>query len=660
MKLKKMSILLSIFLLLCSTLVNGITVIAEEVISTKQVETSIDLKNEKNNHTVCSSKDISLEKSSDLYQNSDINQINFKEENSGELLENKNIDDTSESSSEIKITNSTLYLNNKDGSFTELVDGSSINIGDKVKLDILWEIENVSNLSEGSILKIDLPSNYLYFPDSAEQSFILDNDDTVGTFYVANNQICIKFNSSINEYSSIKNAFFNIYGTAIEKKTEEESIDTDVNIPNIIINENNGTPNASFPDREGIYKNGAQITNSNSIQWQVDVNFDSLKNVLTGSSNLIERNNAMFVDELTQGQLFKSIVISTDIYKVDSNNQLTGTGIDYLNLVEKGTFKEIMQDDTESFESFYSRLKYQPGNYGIFTEINGSQTVIISFGDLPGGVSSSRNITDSVSSVENNDSLTDKEKENTIDSLYRLNTATNGTMFLGTRVFINTQVNKDTPSKQITNTGKLIFDGGNESNYKTTIQYNSIDSGGSGISVGELLILKSDELGNRLTGVVFKLQKWNEDNNKYEDYNIDFNEQTTDENGEIRYKNLSYGKYKVVEVKGLLGYGSPVFETTDNFEVSSSQTKGTKIQVTNPKINTISIVLQANKVLTGKTLTAGDFNFELKDSEGTILQTKSNATTGAINFDEISYDQAGTYNYTISEVIGNKTGMTYD
>ncbi|MDT2849209.1 FctA domain-containing protein, partial [Vagococcus carniphilus] len=50
----------------------------------------------------------------------------------------------------------------------------------------------------------------------------------------------------------------------------------------------------------------------------------------------------------------------------------------------------------------------------------------------------------------------------------------------------------------------------------------------------------------------------------------------------------------------------------------------------------------------------------LKDEAGKVLQTKSNATDGSVNFDEIQYDKVGTYNYTISEVKGNQAGMTYD
>ncbi|MDT2658196.1 Cna B-type domain-containing protein, partial [Enterococcus hulanensis] len=55
-----------------------------------------------------------------------------------------------------------------------------------------------------------------------------------------------------------------------------------------------------------------------------------------------------------------------------------------------------------------------------------------------------------------------------------------------------------------------------------------------------------------------------------------------------------------------------------------------------------------------------DFEFTLKDDTGKVIDTVKNDGTGAINFNEISYDKAGTYTYTIQETKGNQAGMTYD
>ncbi|MGN0363834.1 MAG: Spy0128 family protein, partial [Bilifractor sp.] len=88
-------------------------------------------------------------------------------------------------------------------------------------------------------------------------------------------------------------------------------------------------------------------------------------------------------------------------------------------------------------------------------------------------------------------------------------------------------------------------------------------------------------------------------------------------------------------------------------------------------------VLTASKSLEGKTLEAGAYSFELKDSDGKVLQTKKNAADGKVTFDPITYalddlkdagEKGKTYTYTISEVLPEgvsasnptKDGITYD
>ncbi|MGF1932129.1 Spy0128 family protein [Enterococcus casseliflavus] len=73
-----------------------------------------------------------------------------------------------------------------------------------------------------------------------------------------------------------------------------------------------------------------------------------------------------------------------------------------------------------------------------------------------------------------------------------------------------------------------------------------------------------------------------------------------------------------------------------------------------------SVVLSAEKVLTGRTLQADEFAFELVDEEGNVLQTKANDGTGKIYFDALAYDEAGEYHYTIREQAGNNSTITYD
>ncbi|MDU4811904.1 MAG: FctA domain-containing protein [Streptococcus sp.] len=68
------------------------------------------------------------------------------------------------------------------------------------------------------------------------------------------------------------------------------------------------------------------------------------------------------------------------------------------------------------------------------------------------------------------------------------------------------------------------------------------------------------------------------------------------------------------------------------------------------------------KALAGRTLKDGEFSFQLKDANGTVLQTKTNNASGVIAFDDLTFTnaQVGTHKYTVEEVRGSEAGMQYD
>ncbi|EFW06811.1 hypothetical protein HMPREF9459_01753 [Streptococcus anginosus 1_2_62CV] len=75
-----------------------------------------------------------------------------------------------------------------------------------------------------------------------------------------------------------------------------------------------------------------------------------------------------------------------------------------------------------------------------------------------------------------------------------------------------------------------------------------------------------------------------------------------------------------------------------------------------------STKLSATKKLVGRDLQNGEFEFELKDLQNNnkILETVKNKADGKVEFKEIEYTKAGTYNYTITEKSGNVAGVEYD
>ena len=69
--------------------------------------------------------------------------------------------------------------------------------------------------------------------------------------------------------------------------------------------------------------------------------------------------------------------------------------------------------------------------------------------------------------------------------------------------------------------------------------------------------------------------------------------------------------------------------------------------------------IQANKVLTGKELKDGQFEFELT-YQGNVVDTAKNKADGSVAFKSQSFTSPGKYEYTITEKVGNEAGVTYD
>lgn len=74
----------------------------------------------------------------------------------------------------------------------------------------------------------------------------------------------------------------------------------------------------------------------------------------------------------------------------------------------------------------------------------------------------------------------------------------------------------------------------------------------------------------------------------------------------------------------------------------------------------VTLKLGAAKVLKGAELKAGQFSFELKGRDGKVMSTAKNAVDGSVTFDALTFKQAGTYTFTVSEVDDGQAHVTYD
>lgn len=70
--------------------------------------------------------------------------------------------------------------------------------------------------------------------------------------------------------------------------------------------------------------------------------------------------------------------------------------------------------------------------------------------------------------------------------------------------------------------------------------------------------------------------------------------------------------------------------------------------------------LTGTKTLSGRDMAEGEFSFVLKDAQGNVIETVKNGADGSFAFTAIPYAETGTYTYTVSEVKGDLSGVTYD
>ena len=97
------------------------------------------------------------------------------------------------------------------------------------------------------------------------------------------------------------------------------------------------------------------------------------------------------------------------------------------------------------------------------------------------------------------------------------------------------------------------------------------------------------------------------------------------------------------------GQGKLVADVTDNNPTFTNTYKATSTTAT----------ITAKKVLNGKELEAGKYEFELKEGDK-VVATAKNAADGTVTFEAIEYAAEGNHTYTITEKAGSEAGVTYD
>ena len=96
-------------------------------------------------------------------------------------------------------------------------------------------------------------------------------------------------------------------------------------------------------------------------------------------------------------------------------------------------------------------------------------------------------------------------------------------------------------------------------------------------------------------------------------------------------------------------------------DAEGNSTGGDSVTFTNGyEAAPVTLKLGAAKVLKGAELKAGQFSFELKSQDGKVMSIAKNAADGSVTFDALTFKQAGTYTFTVSEVDDGQAHVTYD
>lgn len=131
-----------------------------------------------------------------------------------------------------------------------------------------------------------------------------------------------------------------------------------------------------------------------------------------------------------------------------------------------------------------------------------------------------------------------------------------------------------------------------------------------------------------------------------------------DGKGGVIYDSNSYTVYTQV-----VDNGNGKLEATHRIdkEISGDQPAAKDITFANKyQAKPTEVSLGVTKRLDNAKLKSGQFTFVLKDANGEEVESATNKADGSVQFKAISFDKAGTYEYTIEELNDKQKDITYD
>ena len=486
------------------------------------------------------------------------------------------------------------YLYIKDGVIQE--GAANPIVGNGIKVEYKWGVSanNLNEIDTGDEIIFKLPTGYYNFADSTVEPLKNSQGDILGTVQIIKETIKVVLNEKCVGMQELTDGLVYATGKVIKSGTTEEiPIDDGVSIPPITIDPSGDVDgDTEFTKTDTIYKNGTQLNNQNVIRWDNYLNNGNAAKRFNGES-FDTLKNMFFIDELQGPQKFQQLGIKTVFQTATSEGKASALTLATMDLGPLSQpygnfFIKVEASPDISVDEFKLKLieeaeKVQKGTWGVIDE----KTVVVYFGNIPDKyitVPISKNINQAKEPL---DDLLKEGKINQDQYDKTLEHYKSGIedQIIQFQVTIDAKVDRDTPSQILRNESTLQWSDGTINSNEETVKFQTVGGLVEGIEPKTIKIIKKDDTGKLLQGMKFKIQKL--ENGTYTDYSAKDELgiiRETDAKGEVEFKKIEIGSYKIVEVDVPKEYGIPIYDPGNTFEIKETDTEGIKFTVINPRI----------------------------------------------------------------------------
>ncbi|WP_415711937.1 SpaA isopeptide-forming pilin-related protein, partial [Erysipelothrix aquatica] len=482
----------------------------------------------------------------------------------------------------------------QDGGYVE--NAKPIYTGNKIRFTFTWSIRDLitNNIKPGDYFEIKLPTELMSFITTEAKILTDSNGQPLGEFLISkeSGKVVVKFDENIDGRLDITNGTFNAIGTA-DKKTDGKTV---FELAGETIPFEVRQSNTLWGDVGHMNKQGWQEGTSNQVYWSLFVNQTNLKNIYEARETTVI-TNVLLEDTIEKNMTLDRLTINAPLMLSESNGKLTWKSFSNKDITS--SFEILTQNPDESYSKFKARVSGSDGPArGLYLDDSGTNHLLISFKNLPGSHLSNFTLEEAISKldtfkVSNPEYFENDEYTQTVEDITKLYEVSNGTGIIMPSISVWSTVSGG--NQLLSNTAKLTYNNTKTEESTGIIKYIDYKGGAETVDPQAVLINKlDDDTNNVLEGVEFELQHMNQSGNyeKYKEASI------TDKKGNAEFKQLPYGKFRIVESKPLDGYQNRVSfvdglgNVSENeylFEINGTETKGIYLSAYNYKNPAIRI-----------------------------------------------------------------------